>query len=216
MGLVVSSLRWVVEDAPTAIAMLVALCNAILLGWGVWWDAPALYTFGIINLVACALVVVNHRCVRLLGGIITTILYAAPIVTGYIGVQAYSCLRSCDASPGQFGISVCANVQETCGIDPNTFLFSSSWGHWAIPFSIEIEQFINSLINSVPEGCFWATLALAAVGGAASILWWDLSNLFSFLNAGGGGINASIEPKMPLLTLPSVQTEREGKKAETV
>ena len=219
MGGAVSIGIQLVSNPVTSLSGLLIAANAALLGFGVWWSASALQVLGAVNLGCCGVALANHRCFRFVGGILTTLLLIAPIVTGAIGVAAYSCLRECGGLPGvsyQSGTTCDAD----CGLDRTTFTFDIDLPFWTwfIPGANDVVNIAISIINSIPEGLCYANVALGGLAVVVSVFWWNLSSLFSFLNTpvSFGSSPTTETPEMPLLTLPRVQSEKGGEKAKTV
>jgi hypothetical protein len=146
----------------TTSVVILLVTNAIMLGFGLWWQAESLQLMSYINLGCLALALVNQNCLKI-DPILTTICWAGPVATGFIAVRAYRCMRTLEDS---------SFVSDCPDVDVGSFAWTVE-----LPFYLEwirgAFQWFVDFVNRIPEGLSWLNMAGGTVFLIVSVFYWD-------------------------------------------
>ena len=157
-----------VENPMTTSISVLLVTNAIILGFGFWWDASALKIVGIVNLLCLTAAFLNERCIRL-DPRLTTVLWGGPVASGIVLVRAYRCLHVDTIDTTQQWQSECSDI------DVGSFAWTVDLGllGFFLSWLDGIVQWFVHVINRIPEGLSWLNLFAGVVFMVVSLFYWD-------------------------------------------
>jgi hypothetical protein len=150
------------KDPLTTILAILFVSNCIVLAFGFLWNARGLKLTGGLNMGAMAGAIFNRNVV-MIDPIITTVCLIAPLISGYIAVDAYRCMNTSNDGSWEAG---CTDV------DVGEFAWTVD-----LPFYMEwlrgTFQWFIDLVNRIPEGLSWLNLIGAFGAVILSVFYWD-------------------------------------------